>query len=189
MSKLSRKSLRVYLLSAAPTLFFLTGIFIPKGSVILLALIVILIFISTKRSKLIELFSPNNTWYTIALFIVFSATSAFWSLTPVNTLYKVLPLTAMLLLALIAINFAMAFVDDEIEALRKGIIIGGFSGFLLLGAELSSDAYITRLLRPSLWELTSVDELYHMTKILNGGVAIASLFFWPWFLVVWTAFK
>ena len=164
--------------------------FIYKGIVILLALTVIVIFISTKPSKWTELFSLNIAWYTIGLFIVFSATSALWSLTPFNTLYKVLPLIAMAFLALIAVNFAVSLADNEIKALNTGIIYGGFLGFSILAIELIGQAHITQLLRASVGKFSGTPEqIYHIKNMLNGGVVIASLFFWPWLFVVWVKFK
>ena len=145
--------------------------FIYKGIVILLALTVIVIFISTKPSKWTELFSLNIAWYTIGLFIVFSATSALWSLTPFNTLYKVLPLIAMAFLALIAVNFAVSLADNEIKALNTGIIYGGFLGFSILAIELIGQAHITQLLRASVGKFSGTPEqIYHIKNMLNGGV-------------------
>ena len=149
MSELYRKRLCFYFLSAAPSLFFLVGIFVPKGSVILLALAGIMAVPCTKKTNWRNLFKLNATWKTIVLFIIFSAISALWSLTPVNTLYKVLPLIAMGLLALIVVNFSMSLIDNELQALKKGIIFGGFLGFILLGLELTGDAVISRFLRTS----------------------------------------
>ena len=190
MSKQSRKLLRLYLLYTGPFLFFLTSIFIYKGIIILLALTGIIIFISTKPSKWTELFSLNIVWYIIALFIVFSAISSLWSLTPVNTIYKVLPLIAMAFLALIAVNFAMSLADNEIRALNLGIIYGGFLGFSILAIELIGQAYITQILRASVGKFSGTpEEIYHIKNMLNSGVVIASLFFWPWLFVVWEKFK
>ena len=104
MSESYRKQLRFYFLSAAPSLFFLVGIFVPKGSVILLSLAGTMVITGTKKSEWRKLFSLNAAWNTIALFICLSTVSAIWSLTPAHTLYKVLPLTALGLLALIRIE-------------------------------------------------------------------------------------
>ena len=165
MSEQSRKLVRLYLLYTGPFLFFLVSMFIYKGIIILLALTVIVIFISTKPSKWTELFSLNIAWYTIGLFIVFSATSALWSLTPVNTLYKVLPLIAMAFLALIAVNFAMSLADNEIKALNTGIIYGGFLGFSILAIELIGQAHITQILRASVGKFSGTpEEIYHKLK-------------------------
>ena len=149
MSEINRKQLCFYFLSIAPSVFFLVGIFVPKGSVILLALAGIIVVLCTKKTDWGNLFKLNVTWKTIVLFIFFSAVSALWSLTPANTLYKVLPLVAMGLLALIVVNFSMSLIDDELEALKKGIIFGGFLGFILLGIELTGDALISHFLRTS----------------------------------------
>ena len=190
MSESYRKQLRFYFLSAAPSLFFLVGIFIPKGSVILLSLAGIMVITGTKKSEWKTLFRLNASWNTIALFICLSTVSAIWSLTPANTLYKVLPLIAMGLLALIVVNFSMSLINDEIEGLKKGIIFGGFLGFTLLGFELTGDALISRFLIKSFSVFsTNTYEMFHIKKTLNSGVTIASLFFWPWLFVVWAKFK
>ena len=190
MSESYRKQLRFYFLSAAPSLFFLVGIFIPKGSVILLSLAGIMVITGTMKSEWRTLFRLNAAWNTIALFICLSTVSAIWSLTPANTLYKVLPLIAMGLLALIVVNFSMSLINDEIEALKKGIIFGGFLGFILLGLELTGEALISRFLITSFSVFsTNTYEMVHIKKTLNSGVTIASLFFWPWLFVVWAKFK
>ena len=190
MSEINRKQLCFYFLSIAPSVFFLVGIFVPKGSVILLALAGIIVVLCTKKTDWGNLFKLNVTWKTIVLFIFFSAVSALWSLTPANTLYKVLPLVAMGLLALIVVNFSMSLIDDELEALKKGIIFGGFLGFILLGIELTGDALISHFLRASFSAFSiNTYEMFHIKKTLNGGVTVASLFFWPWLFVVWEKFK
>jgi exopolysaccharide production protein ExoQ len=154
------------------------ALFMPKGMAPLFALTVVLgVACYAWRHRSLPSVSRKYASVFLAL-IVFGIVSAFWSVSPKDTLRIVAPLAATLFGGLLLVSLMAKFEDIEREIFNRLLLIGVVLGFVLLAFEIATEISLTRFLRQIVTGQELVPNYLYLIYISQGAV-ICTLFLCP----------
>ena len=175
-----------YVLSIGIYLVLPIAIFAPKGLAPLFALSILLILMSPERRQLKKL---SIKYYSLILgtIVILAAISSIWSLTPEKSFITMLSLAVTFAGGICLIHVCTRLSASDRQTLRTAIIFGGIVGFGLLAIETSQNAAISQWLKSLVGY--EIQTAANNRLSLNSASAIATLYFWPWSILIYNQFR
>lgn len=172
-----------HVLAATGFLILPVAIFVPRALAVLFSASSLTVFV---------LAALNRRWpdvrapflLALAAFFLWGLLSASWSITPGESARTAVSLGATLLGGFVLVRAAGALDAAGKASVERALIAGGLFGYVLLFIDLATSAPIimnkvfTLMNRPFMAPEAAI-------FFFNPGLAIASLFAWPWLLSVW----
>ena len=159
------------------------GLFAPKATVLLLIVAALNWFIGGEfsGSKLSSI--PRLPFAGLAVLLVWSLLSSFWSVDMMLSLKLIAPLAALLAIGL----FAMSFQPQDQIQIQNFLMAGFILAIALLIFEASTGNWLTRTGRSLQWVeiYDGYSSGYNVDAILKNGVVILTLLIWPTVGILW----
>lgn len=117
-----------------------------------------------------------------ALFLLWAAASAVWSMTPGETVKTGVSFAGTLLAGLVLVRNAARIDRDGRSFFERSLIAGGAVAFVLLAVELIGDADIYKTVQTLRGRASGYPDI---KLIFNQSLSLASVFVWIWALCLW----
>ena len=176
-----KTSLPIGLLAASAALLPVLALFAHKGIAPLFAVAAVAALAATIAEGAVRAL-PRRLAAAVGVFIGVGALSAFWSLTPAQTLRAAVPLAGLAIGAVLLIGVFARLDGPARRTMQTAILIGGAVGFVLLGIEYAFD----RPIQAEILALAGHPVIAELRPLLrlNTGATVMTLFAWPWVLVL-----
>lgn len=171
------------MLAAVAFILPLVGLFIPRGTVILLTLCALpaLHDRAARMAALQSLRGPAGL--LVAALLIWGGASALWSPVPAETSLSAGKVGALLAGMFLAAVMAQRLDEEGLEMLRTALLAGFLAGLALLAVEVIFDSPIRRLVQEAPGKLDRP-----LPWWLNRGISVALLLVWPAALLCWRRF-
>ena len=113
-------------------------------------------------------------------FVVYSFTSSLWSVAPYESAKGSLSLALILAGSCLIYYFARNLAPSDQKFVEGGLIAGGILGFSIIGIEIASDGYLTRLALALSGKVVRSSLAVEVS--MRPGMSVAALFIWPWIM-------
>ncbi|MSO93446.1 MAG: O-antigen ligase family protein [Rhodospirillales bacterium] len=171
-----------HVLAAAAFLLVPVATFVPRAlAVIFAASAVATIIAATLNRRWPDIRSPLVVG--LALFFLWGLASAAWSITPGESGKTAISLGATFFGGLILVRTVANLGAAEWNLFERSLIAGGIVGYSILFIELVGGHPLQNAVMKAVGRPFTVPS--YAIYFLNPGLAIASLFAWPWLLCLW----